>query len=62
MPKPPALLPSCSVEKDMKQHRQHIIRDAAFFQSPMYSTLDALGPTLYRIAWYKLEWPHDGGV
>ena len=26
----------------------------------MLSTLDALGPTLYSIAWYKLECPHDG--
>ena len=30
--------------------------------SPMYSPLDALGPSLYRIAWYKMEWPHDGAV
>ena len=31
-------------------------------KSPMLSPLDALGPTLYRIAWYKLECPHYGGL
>ena len=26
--------------------------------SPMYSSLDALRPILYRIAWHKLQQPH----
>ena len=39
------------------------LRDCCRFQkinaNPPCSSLDALRPTLYRIAWCKLEWQHD---
>ena len=60
---------SAEPASQMRDEKMHAVVARSIFPSqnvqntsPMLSPLDALGPTLYRIAWYKLECPHYGGL